>query len=52
MLLKGKLGPISGVIEAVVEAVCKGHGSGSLGQACGFNPVTNRPEFSGALASN
>ena len=31
MLLKREIGPNSRVIGAVVEAICRGHGSGSLG---------------------
>ena len=32
MLLKGEIGPKIVAIGAVVEAVCKGRGSGSLGR--------------------
>ena len=34
--LKGKLARRSWAIEAVVEAICRGHGSGSLGRRRGF----------------
>ena len=37
MLLKRELGPILRAMKAVVEAVCRGHGSVSLGRRRGFN---------------
>ena len=36
MLLKREIGPNSWVIGAVVEAICRGRGSGSLGRDCSF----------------
>ena len=36
MLLKRKIGPTIVAIGAVVEAVCKGRGSGSLGRRRSF----------------
>ena len=36
MLLKREIGPESWAIEAIVEALCKGHGSGSLGRDRSF----------------
>ena len=41
-VLKRKIGPISWVIGAIVEAICKGRGSDSLGMGCGFNSTTPR----------
>ena len=32
MVLKRKLGPKTWTMEAIMEAVCKGRGSGSLGR--------------------
>ena len=32
MVLKRKLGPKTWAMEAIMEAVCKGRGSGSLGR--------------------
>ena len=37
MLLKREIRPDNRAIGAVVEAVCKGRGRGSLGRGCGFN---------------
>ena len=41
MLLKREIRPENRAIGAVVEVVCKGRGSGSLGRGCGFNSATS-----------
>ena len=46
MLLKGKLGSKSWVVETIVEAVCCRRGGDSLGLGCGFNSAMNRLVFS------
>ena len=52
MLLKGKLGLKSWVMETIVEAVCCRRGGDSLGLGCGFNSATNRLVFSFNFASD
>ena len=52
MLLKGKLGLKSWVMETIVEAVCCRRGGDSLGLGCGFNSATNRLVFSLNFASD
>ena len=52
MLLKGKLGLKSWVIETIVETVCSRRGGDSLGLGCGFNSATNRLVFSFNFASD
>ena len=52
MLLKGKLGLKSWVMETIVEAVCCRRGGDSLGMGCGFNSATNRLMFSFNFASD
>ena len=45
LVFKEKFGPKSCAIDAVVETICKGRGSGSFGRRCGFNPAMNPPQF-------
>ena len=56
MLLKGKLGSKKWAMEAIVKAVCKGRGSGSLGRRrsswIDHELVTNLLQFSFEMATN
>ena len=56
MVLKRKLGRRSWAMEAIVEAVCKGRGSGSLGRRrsswIDHELVTNLLQFSFEMATN
>ena len=45
MVLKRKLGPKTWAMEAIMEAVCKGRGSGSWGDVVAPGFATNWPRF-------
>ena len=52
LVLKRKLGSKSWVMEAIIEAFCKGRGSGSTWRGRGFNSAMILTGFNGETASN